>query len=194
MGTVVDHDRPLIDLEDDPKSKILAPSSQVVEDRMNGTTPTPGEKLRLLLRQMEAEVRDTTPAPPAPSSTQLPQRRSSQNTDDHPLMGSTLSRSNWREGRRIGALPKERKYTPPSSPENQHQNLPKESEDEEELEILDDSPPTPPLRITNPYLYASRKVSDERESSDRDTPNSRLIIRSEFHFAQTILESCRSAC
>lgn len=171
MGTVVDHDRPLIDLEDDPTSKVLAPPS-VVRDTGHGGTPTPGEKLRLLLRQMEAEVRDTTPAPPPPlpPSTGYQQRRPSTSSDDQAPMGSTHSRSNWRKGRRIGALPKERKYTPPSSPERQYQNPPRDDEDEEQQEILDDSPPTPPLRITNPYLYASRKVSDEREywcSDDR---------------------------
>jgi hypothetical protein len=37
-------------------------------------------------------------------------------------------------------------------------------EEEEEMEVLEDSPPTPPLRITNPYLFNSRKVSDERMS------------------------------
>lgn len=168
MGTVVDHDRPLIDLDDDPTSKSLAPTpQQVVSNTGHGATPTPGEKLRLLLKQMEAEVRDTTPAPPPPQ-TIYQQRRSSASSDDHALRESTHSRSNWREGRRIGALPKERKYTPPSSPERQHQDPPRHSEeedqeDQEEQEILDDSPPTPPLRITNPYLYASRKVSDERK-------------------------------
>lgn len=164
MGTVVDHDRPLIDLEDDPTSKSLAhrPVSRTADI---GTTPTPGEKLRLLLRQMEAEVRDTTPAPPQTSTNSYQQRRSSQSSDDHVPMSSAHSRSNWREGRRIGALPKERRYTPPSSPERQYRDPPRQvqDEDEEKQEILDDSPPTPPLRITNPYLYASRKVSDERE-------------------------------
>lgn len=170
MGTVVDHDRPLIDLDDDPTSKTLAPRPlpQVMSNTGHEATPTPGEKLRLLLRQMEAEVRDTTPAPPPPSTGIHQERRSSASSDDHAPMGlSTQSKSNWREGRRIGALPKERRYTPPSSPERQHQVRPRHSEDEqeEEQEILDDSPPTPPLRITNPYLYASRKVSDERKYS-----------------------------
>lgn len=160
VGTVVDHDRPLIDFDDDQPTKTHLPPLASYGTTPTAT-PTPGEKLRLLLRQMEAEVRSTTPAPPPPLGQihQNQQRRSSENSDMEP----PLSRSNWREGRRIGALPKERKYTPPSSPEKRYQDLDAdEGNEEEDQEILDDSPPTPPLRITNPYLYASRKVSDGR--------------------------------
>ena len=170
MGTVVDHERPLIDLEDDATSKYRAAPRIAMDETKHGDTPTPtptpGEKLRLLLRQMEAEVRDTTPAPP-PTTTIRQHRRPSESSDDHALIGSTNSRSNWREGRRIGALPKERRHTPPSSPEKRFNDPAREPElddEDEQQEAMDDSPPPPPLRITNPYLYASRKVSDERES------------------------------
>jgi hypothetical protein len=150
VGTVnmdkIRDERPLIDFGDDNPPPV---------DREE-VGPTPGDKLRMLLRQMEAEVRNTTTAP-----TPVPTRRLSFQ-DQQPLEESfeeeeeqvPAPKSHWREGRRIGALPKERSYSPVASPERRR------SDHEEEV---DDSPPTPPLRITNPYLYNNRRVSDERK-------------------------------
>lgn len=159
-GTVVD-DRPLIDLDDEPTR------TQSIHHEATG--PTPGEKLRMLLRQMEAEVRNTTPAPaPSHASTRHRRQSSSSSVEDRPhaLIVPTPSRSNWRQGRGNGGLPVERKYTPPSSPEKWADGLLQPDDQEKEgEEVLEDSPPTPPLRAVNPYLYASRRVSDEREST-----------------------------
>lgn len=63
--------------------------------------------------------------------------------------GSKVRKANWREGRRIGYYPPERSIS------DQEENDKGGDGDEDEAE---ESPPTPPLRITNPYLY-SRKVS-----------------------------------
>jgi hypothetical protein len=179
-----DRDRPLIDFGDD-----IPRSARQVEEIE--ATPTPGDKLRMLLRQMEAEVRNTTPAPvptpaaPTPYHARRPsgsipttdQRAPASDQESEleytPIPGP--SRSHWREGRRIGALPKERSYSPVSSPERRTRAVDEEPEEEE---VLDDSPPTPPLRITNPYLYNSRKVSDERKLSVDICSTAKLIYRS----------------
>jgi len=166
VGTVnmdkIRDERPLIDFGDDQ------PSSGFRKEEVG---PTPGDKLRMLLRQMEAEVRSTTQAP-----TPMPTRRLSFQ-DQQPLEESfekeeeevPAPKSHWREGRRIGALPKERSYSPVASPERRRS-------DQEEEEV-DDSPPTPPLRITNPYLYNNRRVSDERKLSIRPQDCRGLMIR-----------------
>lgn len=189
VGTVVDPDRPLIDLDDQDynahgqgdKLRLSASAPHQVEAvALPGQTP--GEKLRMLLRQMEAEVRSTTAVNPAPATVPAPamtmgeyHRRSTSGSSAGsaqvelvPVTTSIPARSNWRQGRRKGALPMERKYTPPSSPEQQPDHLREQQreEEEEQMEVLEDSPPTPPLRITNPYLYASRRTSDEREYRD----------------------------
>jgi hypothetical protein len=144
-------ERPLIDFGDDHQS------SDLRADREEEVGPTPGDKLRMLLRQMEAEVRSTTTATPMPTrrlsfqDQQDPEESFEEQEKEVPV-----PKSHWREGRRIGALPKERSYSPIASPERRG------SDQEEEK---DDSPPTPPLRITNPYLYNNRRVSDERKPS-----------------------------
>ena len=148
------NERPLIDFGDE------TPVIQVVDEEVG---PTPGDKLRMLLRQMEAEVRNTTPAPtPVPArrpsfQEQLPVHSEDEEEEEEP---TPAPKSHWREGRRIGALPKERSYSPVPSPERRRSSS---HHEEEEEEVLDDSPPTPPLRITNPYLYNSRRVSGERK-------------------------------
>jgi hypothetical protein len=186
IGTVVDKfrerdERPLIDLGDgydtgeedkygvsNNEGRTRTPGPQV-------PAATPGDKLRLLLRQMEAEVRNTTPAPPPPVAAMQYQSDSDHENEDEneePRGEPTPipSRSHWREGRRIGALPKERSYsperstTPPRRPSIPQTQIQVQGDEEDEMEVLEDSPPTPPLRITNPYLYNSRKVSDERMS------------------------------
>jgi hypothetical protein len=152
-------ERPLIDFGDDQPSPV---------DREEEVGPTPGDKLRMLLRQMEAEVRSTTTATPIPTrrlsfqDQQAPEESSGEQEKEVPI-----PKSHWREGRRLGALPKERSYSPIASPERRR------SDQEEEV---DDSPPTPPLRITNPYLYNNRRVSDERKLS-RPWVGIELIIR-----------------
>ncbi|ORY26336.1 hypothetical protein BCR39DRAFT_560592 [Naematelia encephala] len=80
----------------------------------------PGDKLRILLRQMETEVRDTTPAKPEEM------------------------RPAWKERRARAISP---------------------------LDEKEDSPPTPPMRIHNPYL--NRKAPAERTS----TPPPRIPSR-----------------
>jgi hypothetical protein len=157
MGIKVRDERPLIDFGDESPVREI----QREEEKVG---PTPGDKLRMLLRQMEAEVRNTTPAP-APVQPVLTHRPSFQNQplseeeEEEEPTPAPLAKSHWKEGRRIGALPKERSYSPIPSPERRRSSSVHE---EEEEVILDDSPPTPPLRITNPYLYNSRRVSDER--------------------------------
>ena len=142
-------ERPLIDFGDDHQP------SDLRVDREEEVGPTPGDKLRMLLRQMEAEVRSTTTATPMPTrrlsfqDQQAPEVSFEEQEKEVPV-----PKSHWREGRRIGALPKERSYSPVASPERRR------SDQEEEV---DDSPPTPPLRITNPYLYNNRRASDERK-------------------------------
>lgn len=173
VGTVVDKvrerdDQPLIDFGDGYQQDDSFAQTYGGNDREGGTqaqasgpTPTPGDKLRLLLRQMEAEVRNTTPAPPPPAPTFTRRRQSSSASESGADPTPAPTRSHWREGRRIGALPKERSYSPEPSRSPPRSPLP--VQEEEEMEVLDDSPPTPPLRITNPYLYNTRRVSDERE-------------------------------
>lgn len=198
-----DRDRPLIDFGDDvPHSR----SRRQVEE--TGPTPTPGDKLRMLLRQMEAEVRNTTPAPtpvvvPTPYHARRPSDANHQTaqrpyasdqeseTEYTPIPGP--SRSHWREGRRIGALPKERSYSPVSSPERRTRAVDHEEQEKEGEEVLDDSPPTPPLRITNPYLYNSRKVSDERKLPVAQRWTYKLMYRS-VTITSYLLKSRRLAC
>jgi hypothetical protein len=157
-----DEDRPLIDFGQQPPRL----------DQVGEPMPTPGDKLRMLLRQMEAEVRNTTPAPaPTPVLITAPTPRHARRpsiprdiSEDERGTPAPAPKSHWREGRRIGALPKERSYSPIASPERPiARTQTEEFEQEEEMEVLEDSPPTPPLRITNPYLYNNRK-SEERES------------------------------
>jgi hypothetical protein len=149
VGTVnmdkIRDERPLIDFGDDHPPPV---------NREEEVGPTPGDKLRMLLRQMEAEVRSTTTATPMPTRRLSLQDQQDPEESFEEEEQVQAPKSHWREGRRIGALPKERSYSPIASPERRR------SDQEEEV---DDSPPTPPLRITNPYLYNSRGVSDERK-------------------------------
>jgi len=219
VGTVVDkvevrerEDRPLIDLGDGyGEDTSYAQSEEEIQERVRtpapglGPAPTPGDKLRLLLRQMEAEVRNTTPAPPPPapiSDLTVRRRRVSSDTSDdgggqaEPTPVPT--RSHWREGRRIGALPKERSYSPDRSTSPARSPIPpQEQEEQEEMEVLEndgDSPPTPPLRITNPYLYNSRKISDERESNLLLFLKSSWLISRPVSVASHVFESSSIAC
>jgi hypothetical protein len=152
VGTVnmdkIRDERPLIDFGDDQQP------SNLRADREEQVGPTPGDKLRMLLRQMEAEVRSTTTATPMPTRRLSFQDQQDPEESLEEEEQVQAPKSHWREGRRIGALPKERSYSPIASPERRR------SDQEEEV---DDSPPTPPLRITNPYLYNNRRVSDERK-------------------------------
>lgn len=106
---------PLIDF-DEPAEKHL---TQVEK---------PADRLKMLLRQMEAEVEET-------KIKQAAVRAVSPVKD---------VKSNWRDGRR-GVLEQQqarRRYS------SQEENVEPGSEADGE----EDSPPTPPLRITNPYL------------------------------------------
>jgi hypothetical protein len=152
VGTVnmdkIRDERPLIDFGDEQ-----TPSG--VPEKEVG--PTPGDKLRMLLRQMEAEVRSTTTATPMPTRRlSFQDQQDPEESFEEQEKEVQAPKSHWREGKRIGALPKERSYSPIASPERRG------SDQEEEK---DDSPPTPPLRITNPYLYNNRRVSNERKPS-----------------------------
>ena len=97
---------------------------------------TPGDRLRMLLRQMEAEVRDTTP------------------TKTSPLVEENKPKSAWRDGRRR-ILPRD---NPQENARDDDDDEEEEEGDEGHSDEEDDSPPTPPLRITNPYL--SRRNQD----------------------------------
>lgn len=103
---------------------------------IGGTEPTPGAKLRMLLSQMDAEIRQATPVIPR-TITPI------QNLEVE------VGRGGWRDGRRRGFEKVERSPSPspPASPER----------DEEE------SPPTPPPRITRAFLNPGRRVSGEGE-------------------------------
>jgi hypothetical protein len=132
----------LIDIDDEDDE---------VDVGANPVEITPAEKLKMLLRQMEVEVRDTTPAPPMVAARSIPR------SESHVVPTPSAARGGWREGRRRGLeqIGQEERRSVPSSPEVPHRD---EREEEEE------SPPTPPHRITNPYLYSSRRTSDDRES------------------------------
>lgn len=133
-----------------------------------GAEPTPGEKLRMLLRQMEAEVRSTGETPvERPVSALVESEYMS--VAESSSSSSNRAKSHWREGRRIGALPKERDFSPPGSPPRRAITPDRSAFGAREMEVPiahgsdeddEDSPPTPPLRITNPYLYSSRRVSE----------------------------------
>lgn len=167
VGTVnmdmvkVRDERPLIDFGDEPP--------RIPEREEEG--PTPGDKLRMLLRQMEAEVRNTTQAPtPMPTRRlsfqhQTPLSEEEDTMEEEEDVTPAPVKSHWREGRRIGALPKERSYSPIPSPERRRSSSNQERNQDggEEEEISDDSPPTPPLRIANPYLHNNKRVSEGRK-------------------------------
>ena len=164
-------DQPLIDLNDG-EGEDTHPAFGASEKRTPAEDgPTPGEKLRMLLRLMEAEVQATTPAPrlSMPVSMARSDSGRSGRSGSSGEAGPSRTRaprsvdtpvSSWRANRvgrtRVmerdpvegdGAFSTERSRG--SSPA-------KRSED-------DDSPPTPPLRITNPYVHGARRVGMERE-------------------------------
>lgn len=113
-------EEPLIDLGDEPV----------------GGEPTPGDKLRMLLSQMDAEIRQATPVIPRLLS-------------PVPSKEKDSGQGGWRDGRRRGFRKvdeRSRSPSPPPSPERE-----------------EESPPTPPPRITRTFLHPTRRVSGERE-------------------------------
>lgn len=120
---------PLIDFEDD-----------VPVEMDKRAEPRPTDRLKMLLRQMEMEVIDSKPVE---RDVPLSPERQIQDEEVKP-------EPRWRAGRRLGLRrgdsPREEI---PSSPERSPTEI---EEDEEELE----SPPTPPIRLTNPYSTKRR--------------------------------------
>ena len=124
---------PLIDFGDEVQETTVLGWG---EDRMRVEEPTPGEKLKLLLSQMDAEIRQVTP---------ISVVNDVKETEVHAV--------GWRAGRERGfrdagnrsplPLPS---TSAPASPERE-----------------EESPPTPPLRLTRTVFSSARKVSGERE-------------------------------
>ncbi len=105
-----------------------------------GVEPTPGDKLRMLLSQMDTEIRQATPVV---SRLVSPVRAQEVEVE------KDVGRGGWRDGRRRGFGKVEergRSPSPPPSPERE-----------------DESPPTPPPRMTRTFLQPGRRVSGERE-------------------------------
>lgn len=116
---------PLIDFEEE------IPATQ----KMGAMEETkPADRLKMLLRQMEMEVIDSTPAVPRVL------RPSEQKAEE--------TKTGWRSGRRLGLNHDAERFRDeaPSSPEIAS----REHDDDGDDEI--ESPPTPPLRLHNPYL------------------------------------------
>ena len=107
---------------------------------IGGTEPTPGDKLRMLLSQMDTEIRQATP---------VVSRLVSPVPAQEVEVEKDVGRGGWRDGRRRGFGKVEergRSPSPPPSPERK-----------------DESPPTPPPRMTRTFLQPGRRVSGERE-------------------------------
>lgn len=132
------YEAPLIDFGDDDEKEETPGMGMGME--MN-----PGDKLRMLLRQMEAEVRETVPAPPPPRGIS-------------PIKRETEGKAGWRD-RRLNGSSRTSGSPDPEKPRRDSSPSPERARMSEEEE----SPPTPPMRITNPYLYGPRRVSGERE-------------------------------
>lgn len=146
-GAVVD--APLIELDSDYEAQ---PARQGGAGK---TGPTPADALKRLLAQMEGDAKAATPADPFAIGTSpirrptsLPPTQPAARARSPPLAAEGgYRRANWREGRRIGVYPPTR--------EAGDSSLERASAGEEEEE----SPPTPPVRITNPYRHSARKTS-----------------------------------
>lgn len=119
-----EEEAPLIDFGDDNTKGFKSTINQ-----------TPGDKLRMLLKQMEAEVRDAAriEAPPPVPRVQTP-------------------RSKWRQ-------------------DKVEHKVPDAGSEEEE-----DSPPTPPMRITNPYLARKKQASLSPQQAPR-LPSRAAVLR-----------------
>lgn len=119
---------PLIDFEED-----VPPASKGTME------PRPTDRLKMLLKQMEMEVIDSTPSARARG----PEAR------EEVLEEEVKPEARWRAGRRLGLRREEQmRQEVPSLPEHS-------PADDEELE----SPLTPPLRLSNPY---SARTTDGR--------------------------------
>lgn len=123
--------------------------------------PTPGEKLRALLMQMETEVRSSTPLGIRRGTDSLASSSSRKSDESPPRPG----RGVWRDGR-------SRRGFPPPSPTRLAAQAeaarPRKLVDVESVEtpeVEEESPPTPPPRIHH-YLSASAS----RRAEDRRTP------------------------
>lgn len=162
----------LIDLGSESERE--APRQQVSSTNSNGE-PTPGEKLRALLRQMNSDVSDMAPAraPSPPRLAASPELRPSGSSSE----GRAARVSAWRTqrtgefGSAYDRTDEERddegedneepiagpSYT--SSPERPIQR----ADGGRRRSIQSDSPPTPPPRVMNPYLHTGRKISLEKK-------------------------------
>jgi len=109
------------------------------DDGFRPGEPTPGDKLRMLLSQMDAEIRQVTPVIPSPRL-----------VSPVPVVVPVKEVGGWRDGRRRGfekVDERSRSPSPPASPERE-----------------EESPPTPPPRITRTFMNPVRRVSGERKS------------------------------
>ena len=124
---------PLIDFEDDAAEKTTTTKTTGM-----GEETKPADRLKMLLRQMEMEVIDSTPV--APRTMTQPVKHVEKHVEEE-VKG-------WRSGRRLGLGHEvERRHVDaPSSPEMHIGELDEDGDDAIE------SPPTPPLRLHNPYL------------------------------------------
>ncbi len=105
----------------------------------------PADRLKMLLRQMEAEVEETKHKQEAVRA-MSPVKETPREV-----------RSNWRNGRR-GMISSETHNGEPRVDIAENGHL----VDGSDADVEEDSPPTPPLRITNPYL-SRRPVEGESD-------------------------------
>ena len=147
-------DAPLISFDEDEIPRTGYSHRDEVDDRRtNGAVggPTPSDKLKMLLRRMDMEIRTTTPAVRRTYEMEEQEQETEEEYDDHvETKEPEHFVTGWRAGRRTGL----------ARPETHIAEM-EAGEQEEERE----DPPTPPIRaVNNPYL-ARMSSSSESESN-----------------------------
>ena len=158
---------PLIDFGEDDEDK--------VGDVGEYGEVTPGDKLRMLLSQMDAEIRQSTPSIPRIVTPPAIEKEKLHWSLKEGMGGE--GRYGWRDGRRrafenVGE--RSRSPSPPASPERE-----------------EESPPTPPPRINRAYIHPTRKTSAEREVSDLTTLRSLAQSIDSHYRSQNAYSTCK---
>jgi hypothetical protein len=179
------YDRPLIDFGSDGEEE----TEERKEAEMNAGAEaeagagagagarqlSPSEKLQMLLQQMHGEVDGAvviTPSEPPSENSRYEDLTTS------PTMHVDSLRSKWRNRRAHSS--EERESSPASSPGLSPRHLEQ------------DSPPTPPPRIMNPYLNGTRRTSAEARSAT--PPTARVPSRATVLHASKLLLLPASRC
>lgn len=162
----------LIDLGSESERE--APKQQIP----SGGEPTPGEKLRALLRQMNSDVSDMAPARASspPRLAASPELRPSGSSSE----GRAARVSAWRTQRTGSSYDRtdeersgegeeedEGPVAGPSYTSSPERRPDQQNDDGRRRSIESDSPPTPPPRVMNPYLHTARKISLEKPKEER---------------------------